>query len=103
MLAFILRRMGTIALTMLCLTMIVFFMINLEPNLKKLAISQLDMRSPAEQIESWLVKNGYGRYMFMSMCSQVGLGIISILTRPSAAASTRVCTSAPPPKVAFSR
>ena len=73
MLAFILRRMGTIALTMLCLTMIVFFMINLEPNLKKLAISQLDMRSPAEQIESWLVKNGYRQNFFVRYGQWLGL------------------------------
>ena len=46
MLAFILRRLGTMALTMLCLTMIVFFMINLEPNLKKLAISQTRHANP---------------------------------------------------------
>ena len=49
MLAFILRRFGTMLITMLCLTMVVFFMVNLEPNLKKLAISQLDMRTPADQ------------------------------------------------------
>ena len=36
------------ALTMLCLTMIVFFLINLEPNLKKLAISQTEMHTSAE-------------------------------------------------------
>ena len=59
MLAFILRRLGTMVLTMFCLTMVVFFMINLEPNLRKLAISQLDMRSSDEHIESWLSKNGY--------------------------------------------
>ncbi len=59
MLAFISRRLGTMALTMLCLTLVVFFMVNLEPNLRKLAISQLDMRSSDEHIESWLVKNGY--------------------------------------------
>ena len=35
MLAFILRRLGTMVLTMFCLTMVVFFMINLEPNLKQ--------------------------------------------------------------------
>ncbi|TIU44191.1 MAG: ABC transporter permease, partial [Mesorhizobium sp.] len=38
MLSFILRRLGTMALTMLCLTLVVFFLINLNPNLKKLAI-----------------------------------------------------------------
>ena len=56
MLAFILRRLGTMVLTMLCLTLVVFFLINLEPNLKKLAISQTEMRTSAEQLESWLVK-----------------------------------------------
>ena len=65
MLMFVLRRLGTMALTMLCLTLVVFFMVNLEPNLKKLAISQLDMRSPPEQIESWLEKNGYRDNFFL--------------------------------------
>jgi peptide/nickel transport system permease protein len=59
MLVFILRRLGTMLVTMVCLTMVVFFMVNLDPNLKKLAISQLDMRTPADQLENWLVKNGY--------------------------------------------
>jgi peptide/nickel transport system permease protein len=65
MLAFILRRLGTMLLTMLCLTLVVFFMVNLEPNLKKLAISQLDMRSPPEQLEAWLVRNGYRQNFFV--------------------------------------
>jgi peptide/nickel transport system permease protein len=73
MLAFIVRRLGTMALTMLCLTLVVFFMINLEPNLKKLAISQLDMRSPAEQIESWLVKNGYRQNFFVRYGQWLGV------------------------------
>jgi peptide/nickel transport system permease protein len=52
-------------LTMLCLTLVVFFMVNLEPNLRKLSISQLDMRSSDEHIESWLVKNGYRDNFFV--------------------------------------
>ncbi|NGN41058.1 ABC transporter permease [Mesorhizobium sp. CGMCC 1.15528] len=60
-------------LTMLCLTMVVFFMVNLEPNLKKLAISQLDMRSPADQIESWLVKNGYRQNFFVRYGQWIGV------------------------------
>jgi peptide/nickel transport system permease protein len=59
MLTFILRRLGVMALTMLCLTMVVFFLVNLEPNLKKLAISQTNQRATEEQLESWLVRNGY--------------------------------------------
>jgi peptide/nickel transport system permease protein len=73
MLAFILRRLGTMVLTMVCLTMVVFFMVNLEPNLKKLAISQLDMRTPADQLESWLVKNGYRQNFFVRYGQWIGV------------------------------
>ncbi len=73
MLAFILRRLGTMLITMLCLTMVVFFMVNLEPNLKKLAISQLDMRTPADQLESWLVKNGYRQNFFVRYGQWIGV------------------------------
>ena len=59
MLTFIIRRLGVMALTMLCLTVIVFFMISLEPNLKKLAISQTEARATQEQLDSWLQRNGY--------------------------------------------
>ncbi|MCO6049954.1 ABC transporter permease [Mesorhizobium sp. RP14(2022)] len=73
MLAFIFRRLSTMLLTMLCLTLIVFYMINLEPNLKKLAISQLDMRTPAEQLESWLEKNGYRQNFFVRYGQWLGV------------------------------
>ena len=46
MLAFVVRRLGVMLLTMFCLTLVVFFLINLEPNLKKLAISQTDSGRP---------------------------------------------------------
>jgi peptide/nickel transport system permease protein len=59
MLGFIFRRLGVMALTMVCLTLVVFFLVNLDPNLRRLAISQLDMRTPDAQIESWLERNGY--------------------------------------------
>ena len=65
MLTFVFRRLGTMALTMLCLTMVVFFMVNLEPNLRKLSISQLDMRSSDAHIESWLQRNGYRDNFFI--------------------------------------
>lgn len=65
MFLFILRRMGTMLLTMLCLTFVVFFLVNLEPNLRKLSISQLDMRSSDEHIEAWLVQNGYRDNFFI--------------------------------------
>ncbi|MCG7508325.1 ABC transporter permease [Mesorhizobium retamae] len=65
MLSFIARRIGTILLTMLCLTLVVFFLVNLEPNLKKLAISQTEMHTPPEQLESWLVNHGYRQNFFV--------------------------------------
>lgn len=59
MLNFIFRRLGIMLLTALCLTFIVFFMTNLEPNLEKLAKEQNNMRMTDDQVLSWLEKNGY--------------------------------------------
>ncbi|MGE3363670.1 MAG: ABC transporter permease [Rhizobiaceae bacterium] len=73
MLSFILRRLGVIALTMLCLTLVVFFLINLDPNLKKLAITQTEMRATAEQQESWLERNGYRQNFFIRYGQWLGV------------------------------
>ena len=73
MLSFILRRLGVIALTMLCLTLVVFFLINLDPNLKKLAITQTEMRATAEQQESWLQRNGYRQNFFIRYGQWLGV------------------------------
>lgn len=73
MLAFIIRRLGTMVITMLCLTMVVFYMVNLEPNLRKLSISQLDMRSSDEHIELWLVKNGFRENFFVRYGQWLGV------------------------------
>jgi len=56
---FILRRLGVMILTALCLTFIVFFLTNLYPNLEKLAKTQGNFRMTDEQVESYLGKNGY--------------------------------------------
>ena len=73
MLTFILRRLGVMALTMLCLTFVVFFLVNLEPNLKKLALSQMDMRASAADQESWLQKNGYRQNFFVRYGQWIGV------------------------------
>jgi peptide/nickel transport system permease protein len=73
MLAFVIRRLGTMVLTMVCLTMVVFFLINLEPNLKKLAISQTEMHTSAEQLESWLAGHGYRQNFFVRYGQWLGL------------------------------
>ena len=61
MILFILKRLFVIALTLLCLSFIVFSLVTIEPNLKKLALNQANMRMEEEAVQSWLEKNGYKR------------------------------------------
>ncbi len=61
MLTFIARRLGVMLLTMISLTFVVFVLVNLEPNLKKLALQQNNNRMEAAAVEKWLVEEGYRR------------------------------------------
>ncbi len=61
MLKFLLRRGGTMLLTALCLTFVVFFLTNLPPNLEKLAKSEASVRMSDADVASWIERNGYGR------------------------------------------
>ena len=61
MAGFICRRLIIMVLTMLALTMIVFALVNLEPNLRKLALEQNNQRMSAQDIESWLRDEGFRR------------------------------------------
>ncbi len=56
---FILRRLGVMLLTALCLTFIVFFLTNLHPNLEKLAKTQGNFRMSDEAVASFLGNRGY--------------------------------------------
>ncbi len=56
---FILRRLGVMILTALCLTFVVFFLTNLYPNLEKLAKTQGNQRMSDEQVQTWLDNRGY--------------------------------------------
>ncbi|MAC80767.1 MAG: peptide ABC transporter permease [Rhodobacteraceae bacterium] len=60
---FILRRFGVMLLTTLCLTLIVFVLTNLYPNLEKVAKTQGNMRMTDEQVETWLSQRGYTQPM----------------------------------------
>ena len=73
MLAFILRRLGVMLLTMLCLSFVVFFFVNLEPNLRKLAIFQTEMRASDQDLENWLQRNGYRDNFFVRFGRWVGV------------------------------
>lgn len=56
---FILRRLGMMLLTALCLTFIVFVLTNLYPNLEKLAKSEGNFRMTDEQVATWLGNRGF--------------------------------------------
>ena len=73
MLMFFVRRLGVMALTMICLSLIVFFFVNLEPNLKKLATFQTENRATEEMKESWLLRNGYRDPFFTQYGRWIGL------------------------------
>ena len=58
---FILRRLGVMILTALCLTFIVFWLTNLAPNLEKLAKTQGNARMSDEAVQTWLANRGYAQ------------------------------------------
>ena len=73
MASFLARRFGAMLLTMLCLTLIVFYLVNLQPNLRKLAISQTEMHATDQELEGWLKKNGYRRPFFARYATWLGV------------------------------
>jgi len=72
-LGFIFRRLGVMLLTMVALSFVVFFFVNLEPNLKKLAIFQTEMRATEADLQSWLQRNGYRDNFFLRYGRWVGV------------------------------
>lgn len=73
MLIFLLRRTGTMLLTALCLTFVVFFLTNLPPNLEKLAKSEAGSRISDEDVASWLDKNGFTRPLVVRYGEWIGI------------------------------
>ncbi|MEM6972283.1 MAG: ABC transporter permease [Pseudomonadota bacterium] len=57
---FVLRRLGTMLLTMLALTFVVFYLVNLPGNLEKIAKTEGNMRMTDAEVAAWLDDNGYG-------------------------------------------
>ncbi|MDJ0825643.1 MAG: ABC transporter permease [Rhodobacter sp.] len=70
---FILRRLGVMILTALCLTFVVFFLTNLFPNLEKLAKTQGNQRMSDEQVVSWLENRGYMDPLFVKYGRWLGV------------------------------
>jgi peptide/nickel transport system permease protein len=61
MLAFVARRLAVMVATMLALTFVVFTLVNLEPNLRKLALEQNNVRMSQDAVNIWLQEEGYRR------------------------------------------
>ncbi|PJE25977.1 peptide/nickel transport system permease protein [Pseudooceanicola antarcticus] len=61
MLLFLLKRVGTMILTALCLSFIVFFLTNLPPNLEKIAKYEGNSRMTDEEVTSWLENSGFNQ------------------------------------------
>ncbi len=72
MLAFAVRRLGTAALTALALTLLVFALVNLPPNLSKLAREQAGSRITDEEAAVWLDRQGYTRPLPVRYAEWIG-------------------------------
>jgi len=70
---FILRRIGVLILTSLCLTFVVFFLTNLYPNLEKLAKTQGNFRMSDEEVATYLENNGYMQPVFVKYGQWLGV------------------------------
>ncbi|MEM7214889.1 MAG: ABC transporter permease [Pseudomonadota bacterium] len=70
---FILRRLGVMLLTALCLTFVVFFLTNLYPNLEKLAKTQGNFRMSEEEVATWLGNRGYNQNIFVKYGEWLGV------------------------------
>ena len=89
MLGFLLRRFGTMVLTALCLTFIVFYLTNLPPNLEKIAKTEAGSRISDAEVESWLEKNGYAQPLLVRYGEW--LGVMPGWTRTEGQAVTGRC------------
>ena len=73
MLNFLIKRLGLMVITSLCLTFVVFFLTNLEPNLKKLAKTEANNRMSEEEVNSWLDRHGYHQNVFVRYGEWLGI------------------------------
>jgi len=58
---FLLGRLSIMALTVLCLTFVVFYLTNLPPSLEKMAKTQVNTRMSDAEVAAWLDQNGYAQ------------------------------------------
>ena len=80
---FIVKRTGLMTLTALCLTFLVFFLTNLQPNLEKLAKTQGNMRMSDTQVEQWLEDRGYNQPLLVRYGEWLGVAQGFVFTKES--------------------
>ncbi|GAB4260895.1 MAG: ABC transporter permease [Pararhodobacter sp.] len=73
MLLFLLRRIGVMLVTALCLTIVVFYLTNLPAKLETLAKTQAGSRMTDAEVERWLDRNGYGSPMLVRYGEWLGV------------------------------
>ncbi len=73
MLFFFARRVGTMLLTALCLTFIVFFLTNMEARLETLAKTQGSVRMTDAEVQSWIIRNGYDQPLLVRYGEWLGV------------------------------
>ncbi len=73
MVSFLLRRIGIMLVTALCLTFIVFYLTNLPAKLDTLAKTQAGSRISDAEVASWLDRNGYNQPMLVRYGEWLGV------------------------------
>ncbi|MCO6382009.1 MAG: ABC transporter permease [Vannielia sp.] len=70
---FLARRIGTMLLTALCLSFLVFTLTNLDSNLEKLAKFEGNSRMTDDEVANWLANNGFGQSMVVRYGEWLGV------------------------------
>ena len=73
MLLFLLKRVGTMVLTALCLSFIVFFLTNQPPLLEKVAKYEGNSRMSDAEVDAWLANNGFRQNLFVRYGEWLGV------------------------------
>lgn len=73
MLIFLLKRIGVMLLTALCLTFVVFYLTNLPAKLETLAKTQAGSRMTDEEVTRWIDRNGYGQPLLVRYGEWLGV------------------------------
>ncbi|GGE27218.1 peptide ABC transporter permease [Primorskyibacter flagellatus] len=89
MLLFLLKRIGTMLLTALCLSFMVFFLTNQPSMLEKVAKYEGNSRMSDEEVARFLTNNGYDRPMFIRYGEW--LGVVPGWTRETEERTTGRC------------